>query len=847
MGIAEHIRNNILLERLKAECMVVYDPDRRYREICLDLANEQIQVIDTTCQNGILSREQAMVELEKLANRQINGLVIYATTKAPIDPEDKQKDPFAAYAECGSHFPNPNDDRDTFLNICINSKPEHHAEIRQIFTTNPNPSFAVIDAIGGGLNYPQLRATLGVEATADLIIGLLIPTSDQSSALKQTDGWLPELKSLLKNTIGLSLKTRSKDPAKIADEIWRFILFSEFCFDLPSVLPSALNDVPKAPKTAEVLLNSLCDRLRNDQRFKTRYIEQAEAVEAELNLPQTCITIDDLGVRDTFPFEERTFLKRAIQGLLADNPDLTRELLDRHEHSIWRNRDENQEQWSLMQSSLDLICACEDGDRELTVHKRSINSLIDFYISSLRIVDQRQREFEENVGRTTPADLLEPIIHAARNAYRRTIGNIQLIFTGHIEQESWPPSGRLVNTAVFDTLVAPRLSEKGRRVAYMMVDALRYELGVELERMLTEVGTIELFPAYAQLPTITLVGMASLLPGAQKDLTLEYEKGKLIPKLDGSPVGNVTQRMAVFRKQFGDRFAEMLLKDFVSTGKKSKIADTVELLVLRSSEIDSQLESDPDNTLSLIPRTLKLIRAALNKLSELGFQDVIIATDHGFFLNAHAEDGDTCIKPIGEIQYTAHDRILLGNFSPGHASKDSNNLILSTDKLGIRGNFAQVALPRTMAPYSAGHRYFHGGLSLAEAIVPVLKVQLKNAIAASTSEFTVHLSYKKSGSKFITTRLPVFTLSLDAGLFAQSRPCEILLEAQDSKGNTIGEPRTSPDVNPTTRTITLIHGDSKQIILKMDADFEGKFTVKALNPVTLSAYATLELTTDYTV
>ena len=33
----------------------------------------------------------------------------------------------------------------------------------------------------------------------------------------------------------------------------------------------------------------------------------------------------------------------------------------------------------------------------------------------------------------------------------------------------------------------------------------------------------------------------------------------------------------------------------------------------------------------------------------------------------------------------------------------------STDKLGIRTNLAQAAVPKTMAPYKAGYDYFHGG------------------------------------------------------------------------------------------------------------------------------------------
>jgi len=62
-----------------------------------------------------------------------------------------------------------------------------------------------------------------------------------------------------------------------------------------------------------------------------------------------------------------------------------------------------------------------------------------------------------------------------------------------------------------------------------MVDALRYELGVALEKLLSEDGPIELHAAFAQLPTITLVGMASLLPGARTDLSLTMEGENLVP------------------------------------------------------------------------------------------------------------------------------------------------------------------------------------------------------------------------------------------------------------------------------------------------------------------------------
>jgi hypothetical protein len=78
---------------------------------------------------------------------------------------------------------------------------------------------------------------------------------------------------------------------------------------------------------------------------------------------------------------------------------------------------------------------------------------------------------------------------------------------------------------------------------------------------------------------------------------------------------------------------------------------------------------------------------------------------------------------------------------------------------------------------------------------------------------------------------------------------EILLEAQDSKGNVVGEPRPGGDVNPATRTVTLMPGQRKQIALRMDEEFRGKFSVKASTPrpwSLASKGSELALETDYT-
>ena len=111
----------------------------------------------------------------------------------------------------------------------------------------------------------------------------------------------------------------------------------------------------------------------------------------------------------------------------------------------------------------------------------------------------------------------------------------------------------------------------------------------------------------------------------------------------------------------------------------------------------------------------------MHKLRGMDFKEAIIVTDHGFFLNGHATAGDVCSKPQGNWPVNAHDRALLGN-----GNSDTHNVVLNSQKLGINGSLTQTALPKSMAPYRKGHLYFHGGASLAEAVVPVIIARLDN-------------------------------------------------------------------------------------------------------------------------
>ena len=101
----------------------------------------------------------------------------------------------------------------------------------------------------------------------------------------------------------------------------------------------------------------------------------------------------------------------------------------------------------------------------------------------------------------------------------------------HIEQfakAKHPIPGMLRQVQVFEKHVKPRLEEQ--KTAYVWVDALRFEMARELGEVLKGDFDLTLQPALATIPTITEIGMASLVPRAdQVDRLTESETKRIDP------------------------------------------------------------------------------------------------------------------------------------------------------------------------------------------------------------------------------------------------------------------------------------------------------------------------------
>ena len=838
MKVRDFIRDKVFFQRLdKNPCLVIYDPQRRYRAIVQEMVSNKCRVIEVA-ETVIEPRERAIQGLQDLAKGDINHLVIWIAGKSPAEPQDKIQDLFSVLSSVGRIF--PEGDGDQFRSLCHRAFPTHHHDIEQLFQQG-EPTFEIIDALEGGTKYPQLSALLETTSTKEILQRILVSSPRFEERLKANIGWVIEARNLISQALGYTLRTKGETRNSIANELWQVLLISEFAMDSQEDLPKSLSEVARAHSGAKALVFDLCHDLRRNLDYRTKYLENAQRIETEFKLADLCKGMQHLGSRDTFAFEEQFLFQKAVDLVAVDKLADARIMAEERKESVWKTlSDDAAMRWEVLEKVIELLTEVVEIPAD---YGKTLEDIVDFYAKHGRKIDRCHRQVEQIVTRGLPDNLpaLETLVSKARRVYRETADAFQAELIKRVTLEGWaPPGGRFLrNNQIFDRVVKP-LVDANERVAYILLDSLRLELGVELEKQLQEKHLVERKTVWAQLPTYTEVGMASLMPEAAANLKLKEMDGTLVTHLGNLPATTPTTRFAYLASKLGDRCGQMDLDTLTGVGKPPKTAEQVRLLLVRSYELDSAAHASTASALSYLPDLLRKVSFGLGRLATMGFQKAVIATDHGFLLFPENSAGNLVSKPIGQwlIQ---KPRCLLGN-----GNGDTTSLMLPVAQAGIPAECKAYLVPRTLATYEKGQSYCHEGLSLQEAVLPCLVVTLKNNQVSKTEKLNLELSYR-GGKTTINTRMPNLELeNKSLRDFYQSSPVEVAVEAVDPEtGKVVGEVSTGQTVNMANKCVRMEAGQKVSFTLRMETDFEGSFKVRVFDPSTQVTHAEKTLKTEY--
>lgn len=543
-------------------------------------------------------------------------------------------------------------------------------------------------------------------------------TDDSHDAEIVEKGATRELTQLIKSYLGLDLMGETS-LQKIRVNGARYILATEFRLDLRCEPPSSLSAIQipgtEGEKTA---VRNLARHLRAE--FPEPYILLADKLEAELGLRQAKLSPGALGAIDTFRFEERALLHHAGGLIVAGKFDEALQLVQARERSFWLDREASRKaQWEAVLHMAELGKLAAQIRHELSRANGNAGKWLESYVAAdgWNRLDRTQRRLEALVARLDEEPEEQPL-NLVRRAYDETCFAMADGFTKALEKSSWTVPKALHQTQVFSEI----LSARPKPVAYFMVDAMRFEMGLELAERLPKTSEVSVKPAVTALPSITPIGMAALLPGASANFTVIEQGGKLGSRIEQSFLPDVTARrkFAVARVP---NLVDLTLDELLGlpASKLAKKVEGAQVVVVRSQEIDHAGENGfTVQARQIMDTVIDNIARALRKLAVAGVENAVISADHGHLFFATDRDESMRTDPPGGNTVELHRRCWIGR----GGSTPPGCIRVPASALGYASDL-EFVFPKASGVFRAGGdlAFHHGGTSLQEMVVPVLTVR----------------------------------------------------------------------------------------------------------------------------
>jgi hypothetical protein len=547
----------------------------------------------------------------------------------------------------------------------------------------------------------------------------------------------------------------------------RYVLISEFIGSLPEgVDMSTLNSVPKAQKNAH---RDACKKLvntwRNRSDLKDNYISSAEKVEKDYNLASISIAPESVVLIETFSWCEKALINHAIDLVINEQFSKALEIAKSRMQAFWIrvNYKNSRMLWKLISTSALLSNLSEDIRNEIGKSGADAKTMVKRYTdysspTAWYHLDQLYRHLEVNYSdyyRSAIDDEadLDHMITMVTKTYCETIELIAETFSEALIKDNFKLDGLMTQRKIFSKMVKPKLSQG--KTAYFLVDALRYEMGVDLcESLKAKDKKIDF--ALATPPTITTVGMAALLPSAEENFSIVNTKTKKVPlasRINDTVLKTREDRIKYLEENAHVKVTVLKLGEMPKNPKvlKEKI-DSADLILITTREIDlHNMEDNKELVRKIMIGVLEQIVTAVRRLRDNGIQNFIITADHGHLFG---EDIGTDMKidpPGGETIYLGK-RCWIGR---GGITSESCFRV-KPSAFGIDGDF-EFVFPKSIACFMAsggGLSFLHGGLSLQEFVIPVIRLL---AETPKTTESEKGLGFRlKYGKEKVTN--PFFTV-----------------------------------------------------------------------------------------
>ncbi|MCG7872375.1 MAG: BREX-1 system phosphatase PglZ type A [Candidatus Thiodiazotropha lotti] len=388
---------------------------------------------------------------------------------------------------------------------------------------------------------------------------------------------------------------------------------------------------------------------------------------------------------------------------------------------------------------------------EATLVMESMADGIERYSGSWFRLDQLYRKYNYHVrgsGQSSLMGLLtEQIENLYSNNYLLKLNDRWQVYVDAANR--WYVPSVLLQNEFFNRCVQPFLN-KDKKVYVIISDALRYEIGDELLSLIRQEDRFDasLEPALSMLPSYTQLGMAALLPNKALELA-DNDTGAV--NVDGQSSQGTTNRIKILDQVIKQRATALRAEELMSLNKddcRALVRDH-DVVYIYHNLIDKTGDSrdSEERVFDAVEDTLQELVKVIKKLASANASNLLLTSDHGFiYQNRVLEESDFSSAAVEGEQVLFRNR----RFVLGKGLKQVPELrAFKSEELGLAGSM-EVHIPKSinrLRVKGAGSRFVHGGASLQEVVIPVVRINKKRKSDISSVEVDI----LRGGTSVITS------------------------------------------------------------------------------------------------
>lgn len=502
----------------------------------------------------------------------------------------------------------------------------------------------------------------------------------------------------------------------------------------------------KARLSAEALV--FLKRWKDSRSHEQSFEALSEQCAAVLQIEDKLQTLDwrTLLELDYFELIDRKILSELVRAVVART-------VTAQEVEQWV-RQRRQSHW--FERFKDVYLALEHAAQFIQVlditqlQMESLTDGVQKYASQWFRLDQRYRKFVYHLRESGQASLLGELAMQVENLYGNNyLSRLNDRWQQHVDAaQQWEAAPVVLQRNFFSRYVQPFVERK-TKVCVLISDAFRYEVGEELQSLIRQEDRFEaeLEPMLSMLPSYTQLGMAALLPNNSLQLA-DNDSGDAI--VDGqSAQGSVNRGKILATRVPASQVVRA--KDLLAMNQadsRALLRDN-EVVYVYHNLIDKtgDTRDTEERVFSAAEETLSELIRLVKKLTNANASNLLITADHGFIYQNHPlqESDFLSGEPEGdEVLYRARRFVLGRSLREGASFKTFNPV-----QLGLTGTL-MVQIPKSINRLrlkGSGSRFVHGGATLQEVVIPVIRINKKR----QSDVGRVEVEFIGGGGKTITT------------------------------------------------------------------------------------------------